>query len=277
MDKIRLLVATDFTPEADTALEHAVEVSKVLNAEIHLLNVIENEEQRKDAEEKLEAQEVKARNLASDLEIHLCAREGTIYEDIKEYAHENHIYLTFMGTHGVKGFQKFTGSRALKVLKESHVPFITIRGSKPKRNVFKNIIVPITMDVASKQKMKKTSVMAQLFGAEVHLIADGENDEDLGKQVRLNLKYAHNYLTERKIPFTSTRSNYTGGKFVKDIIKLSEEKSADLIIIMNMSETGLLNLVSSHFEQELIDNKSQIPVMLVNPADNRIYSGPASA
>ena len=276
MGKKKLLVGTDFTPVSETAIRHAIAAARLMGAEIHLLHILTNEESRKEAEEKLLVQRDFIKTEAPHIDVEICARHGSLFEDITEYGQENHCFLTFLGTHGSKGFQKITGLRALKVFKSSHVPFIIVNKDSREPHGFKHLVLPITMQVQTKQKLRHAAVLAEHFNCEIHLIGEGEKDEDFGKQVKLNLKYAQRFLNERKIGYTSQISDSTGNRYVKDIVNLAVEKKADLILIMNMSDPGIFNIFGSHFEQDLIANKENIPVMLVNPADNTVLSGPVS-
>ncbi len=44
-----------------------------------------------------------------------------------EHIERNHALMVIMGTHGIKGLQKYTGSWALKVIIGSSVPFLVIQ------------------------------------------------------------------------------------------------------------------------------------------------------
>ena len=53
--------------------------------------------------------------------------EGTIFTALTEYADDTKADFVIMGTHGIKGVQKLTGSWALKVIAGSNVPFIVVQ------------------------------------------------------------------------------------------------------------------------------------------------------
>ena len=55
-----------------------------------------------------------------------------------DIASEIDAEMVIMGTHGIKGMQKFFGSWALKVIANSKVPFIVIQ-EPPKKDLFENI------------------------------------------------------------------------------------------------------------------------------------------
>ena len=80
-------------------------------------------------------------------------------------------------------------------------------------------------------------------------------------------------MHERRIEFTSTISKEGGNKIVKEAIKLAAEKQADLIAIMNLHENSLMGMLGSSFEQAIITNELNIPVICINPTVTTVSGG----
>lgn len=277
MEKKRLIVATDFTPVAASAINHASLTASFLSAEVHLVNIISSENEREASEARLEEERKLVTNVDRHIPVYTHSLVGNIFETIPQFAEDNHAHFIFMGTHGMSGMQFITGSKALKVVKESKVPFIITQDQNGHAEGFKNIIVPITLDVQTKQKLRYAVHISRYFRSTLHLVAAGETDEDFSRKVTLNMKFAINFLREKKVDFTTHKSKNIGNKFLKDILQIVEEKNGDLITVMNMSDTGILNLFGSHFEQDLITNEKKTPVMLINPFDGTIITGAFSS
>lgn len=273
MSRRKLLVATDFTKVAECAINHAAYTAKATNSEVWLIHIIADESDRSEAERKLEDEIKLVKEISPDLVVETVVRAGSIFEDIKGFAEEIHASLIFMGTHGMKGMQFITGSNALKVVKESQVPFIVVQEKLMKEGGYDDIIVPVTLDSATKQKFAYAAALGSYFGATIHLITAYEPDEDYGHRVKLNLKYASKYFSEREVKHTITHGKHSGGKFADEIAELGREKNADLITIMNLSELGIFNRLGSQLEQRVITNAEKIPVLVVNPKDSTVYSG----
>ena len=115
MTKNNYLVPHDFSAAADTALNHALKVAKIANGKIHLLNVVAKPSQVEEVRGKLNAI-AQAASKADGVEVEAVVRIGNIFEDIAEYAELIKAQLVFMGTHGAKGWQKISGSYAMKVI-----------------------------------------------------------------------------------------------------------------------------------------------------------------
>ena len=270
MSQKKILVPTDFTEVAENAIAHAGNMASAINGSVLLLHIIENEDERASAEQKL-IEEIKiVKDINANLEVDTLVRTGNIFDDIVGVAKENHAHLIFMGTHGMKGMQFLTGSNALKVVTGSNVPFIIVQDREYNEGGYDDIIVPITLDKKTKQKLVNVANMARYFNSKVHIIAADESDEFLRNQVRRNLKYAENYFEEIGVEYSTTLCKKSGSKYAKAVLELAKEKNADLISVMNMSDTGIFSLLGSQLEQDLITNELKIPVMLVNPKNTSV-------
>ena len=130
-----LLVPVDFSDESRVAMEHAAKLAETIDASVVLLNVVVSAEEVNPAKLKL-AEEVKIiANSNSNIDVRVAVRIGNIFEDIAETAAEESAVLIIMGTHGAKGWQKLTGSHALKVITSSKVPFFVVQKKGIKNTV----------------------------------------------------------------------------------------------------------------------------------------------
>ena len=197
----KVLVPTDFTDVAKTAINHAAMVAKSFDGEVHLLHVVSSDKALSAAKDKLDAwcQEAYADYGVTTKYV---VKKGSIFEDIGQVAEDIGAMLIIMGTHGLKGLQHITGSHALKVINNSKVPFVIVQRKKAK-GLYKQIVLPIRFAQETKQKLSITT---------------------------------------------------------------SIEVDADIIAIVNSKEGGILpDLFKGGGEQEVIGNKEEIPVIIMNP------------
>ena len=57
------------------------------------------------------------------------------------------------------------------------------------------------------------------------------------------------------------------GNFAKQVCKYAATVDADLICIMNLYENSLMGMLGGSYEQQIITNDAQIPVLVVNPIE----------
>lgn len=271
--KTKILVPTDFTKVADSAMNHAMELAEHVDAEVYLLHVVHDKGEAEDARRKLEIEAGHARKWNAKVPVHKLVRIGSIYEDIGDAAAEIDASLIVMGTHGMRGMQFLTGSRALRVITSSEVPFIVVQERLIKEGGYDSIVVPLDLHKETRQKITLVADMAKYFKSKVHLITPKEDDEFLHKQLENHIKFANHYLDERGIAHDATIAEEDSSDFVKAVVKHAVAVDADLITIMNLSKGNIFGLLGVPYEQEVIANEAQIPVMCMNPRETGTGGG----
>lgn len=269
----KILVPTDFTKVADCAMNHAVTVAARTGAAVYLIHIVDKASHAAEARQKLELEVKRAYTWNDKVSVTPLVRVGSIYEDIGDAAAEVGADLIMMGTHGMRGMQFITGSRALRVITSSNVPFVVVQERMIKDAGYANIVVPLDLHKETRQKLTIVAEMAKSFGSKVHLITPKEDDEFLHKQLLNHIKFAEQYLTERGIPHMATITKEDSGDFVKAVIKHAVELDADLIAIMNLTEGNIFGILGVPYEQEIIANEAMIPVVCVNPVETGVGGG----
>jgi nucleotide-binding universal stress UspA family protein len=184
--KVKLLVPTDFSDVAHSAIQHAVKFSSIINAELILLHVVESREGIESAKEKLFKDEIIGKSYSSSCTINSYVRIGNIFEDIGDFAAEFGISLIFMGTHKYSRWQKIVGSRAIRVITSSPVPFILVQEKLMDAKGYDNIVVPLDLNIETKQKLELVVKIAHYFNSEVHLITNDSTDSFIKTKLKAN-------------------------------------------------------------------------------------------
>ena len=236
--KTKLLVPTDFTNEAHSAIQHAVKLGVIVQAEVILLNVVKDKSDIPAATSKLKEEENWAKKVNDQIEVRSIVRVGNIFDDIGDAASELGVSLIIMGTHGASGWQKITGSYALKVITNSSVPFIVVQDQLMNDTGYDSIVVPLDLNNETKQKLEMVASIAHYFDSEVHLITPNESDEFLSNKLKANRIWAAKYLKEKNVKFT-TQIVDDGDNLLEGVFKLSKKVEADLIAIMNLQKNSL--------------------------------------
>ncbi len=269
--KKTILVPWDFTEVAENALLHAVRLVKTINTSVTLIHIVGKQKEIEETKPKLE-------QITSDatkkygVPVFGLVKEGNIFSTIKEVAEENDAILVVMGTHGIKGMQKLTGSWALKVIANSTVPFIVVQG-KPEHEAFAKMVLPIDFSVENKEKLRWANYIAAYFKTKMYLFIPRVLDDALLRKTKANLSFARNYFDERGIEYEVNVSQKKA-KFSEQTIDFATEIDADMIMIMTTKQPRLTDYVFAADEQQIIANNSKIPVMCINPrTDIKKYTG----
>lgn len=260
-----IVVPWDFTKVAENALEHAVKISRMVGNEIVLLHIVDEGIKPKAELEKrtLLKKLAEESNIKYNVPVTYQVRKGSIFTSIAEYANEKEASLVIMGTHGMKGMQKLTGSWALKVIVKSKMPFIVVQDPPADQNRYHNIVFPVDFRGENKEKMNMAIFMGKYFESKVHMFVAVSSDKNLLKKTNINLNFAVKYLIQNNIEYEIHK--IPKGKFAQQTIDFAQNINADLILIMTTKNITLADYVIGAEEQFIIANSSKIPVCCINP------------
>jgi nucleotide-binding universal stress UspA family protein len=264
-NKKLIVVPWDFTHVAEHALAHAAKIGRMIGNDICLLHIV-------DADIKVKAEGEKRtllRHVADDsgkkysMNISSQVSKGSIFKEIAEFANSKEASLVVMGTHGMKGMQKLTGSWALKVIVKSKVPFIVVQDPPADQERYHNIVFPVDFSVENKEKMGMAIFMGKYFDSKIHILKTVSRDKSLAKKTNINLNFAVKYLIQNNIEYEV--HEVARGNLAQHTIDFAQKINADLILIMTTKNITFTDYVIGASEQYIIANSSKIPVCCVNP------------
>jgi len=264
-NKKLIIVPWDFTHVAESALAHAVKIGKMVNNDICLLHIVDTDIKVKAEGEK----RALLNHVASEgskkynMTISAFVAKGSIFTAIAEFANSKEANLVVMGTHGMKGMQKLTGSWALKVIVKSKVPFIVVQEPPADQDRYHNIVFPIDFRVENKEKMGMAIFMGKYFDSKIHIIKIVTSDKSLARKINVNMNFAIKYLIQNNIDYEI--HDMPHGKFAQHTIDFAQKINADLILIVTTKNITVADYVLGASEQYIIANSSKIPVCCVNP------------
>jgi nucleotide-binding universal stress UspA family protein len=261
------LVPTDFSEVCANAAHRAASLAKDFNYKIVLLHVIDKNtlgELKKEGKG-LESIDERLKELANTLikenviQVETIAREGDIFTTIAEVAEELKASLIFLGTHGKVGLQKITGSFALRVITSSEIPTIVVQKRQFTKGLSK-IVMPITSDSGPWAKTKWAAAIAKEFNSTIHIFhLPGDEMEDI-----ITMITNHFQVNEVKFEIISADKS---GNFTKQVLDYATAQNADMILILTNPDKSLSTFLLGSYDEDIIFNPSQIPVMCINPRD----------
>lgn len=264
-NKKLIVVPWDFTIVAEHALAHAVKISRMVGNDICLLHIVDTgikAAEESDKKNKLQKiVEEKGAQFNAGITWHIS--KGSIFSAIADFANDKEASLVVMGTHGMKGMQKLTGSWALKVIVKSKVPFIVVQDPPADQEKYHNIVFPIDFRAENKEKLKMAIFMGKYFDSKIHLLVATTTDKILTKKTKVNLNFGVKYLIQNNIDYEI--HEIAKGDFAQQTLDFSLKMNADLIVIVTTKNITFADYVVGASEQYLIANSSKIPVCCVNP------------
>ncbi len=261
-EKNIILVTWDFSEKSEYALEHAILAAKRIKHDIGLVHIVKKDSEAKSAEERiLGAISEKFPQLEQKPQIII--RHGNIFSTITDLANELGAKMVFMGTHGIKGMQKFLGSWALKVIAHTKVPFIVVQ-AKPARDTYKNIVIPITFRKENKECINWVNYFSRFFGSHFHIFKARHSDPNFVKGLESNIFFLNKFFASKGISFEIAEAP-SESNFVLEAVKYAAKIEADAILIMVTKDIGFADYVLGAHEQYIIANEAKLPVICINP------------
>jgi len=272
MEKLErpIIVPWDFSPVAENPFQQAVNVSKALNREILILHVVA---EKRDVDSKKGELEASSETLGNEYgkKPHTSVVDGSIFNAIGETAKELKAEMIIMGTHGMKGAQKLFGSKALKVVVSSRIPFLVVQ-DKPVKDKIDTILLPIDFKRENKEKANWIYYLARNFGARFVIFKSKARDKGFKRKILSNIKYIESFLKGHDVDYEIMTS--TGKQsFKKEIIEVAKANGADLILIMATRDIRWVDYLLGAPEQYMLSNPEGLPVMCMNPKPAKVSGG----
>ncbi len=283
----KIVVPVDFGDQAQIAFEQALHLARVIKGDITLLYVIESsgllgrfsgaihdEDLKKEINTKM------TELLASvadkgDIKFDTVIAHGSVYEKVAEVAEMLNARFIVMGTNGGKGKirRRFIGSNALRVVRESKVPVITIKG-KAHREGCKNIVLPLDLTKETREKVAKAIEFAKLYSSDIRIASVlFSTDEFIVNRLTRQLSQVKSFVEKAGVRCTAEIIKGVKGEesLGQIIIDYANKVEGDLIMIMTQQEQDITDLFIGSAAQDII-NRSDVPVLSIIPTPKKDLS-----
>lgn len=247
-----VLIATDFSQYSNQALDFGLKLAKGYKAQTYVVFVLPSDEfmlagpeayvsAKEAARRDLENLKVELKNCRSCVEgedYHLYLLEGEVAPSILNFAHEKHIDLIVVGTHGRGGFGKvIMGSVSELVFRGSPVPVLTVGPNA--RHVHhalepKNILVAADFTPASERAARYAAVLASEHHSRLTLLhvvnpKEFEHHPDRDRVVQVMEAKLQALLSSQAC--VSCTRRVESGRVVPTVLRNAAELEADLLVV----------------------------------------------
>ncbi len=271
-----ILVPTDFSPCAEKALMHAVNISARTKAKIVLIHVVEVRSmiapgemisQGVITEQMIDASKKSLKELAAKInaehlvDVDFISYNGRVYDNIIRAAHLHNADLIVMGTHGTSGVHEWLfGSNAFSVVNNTTIPVLTINLDFP-GTVIRKIIFPFNEESITLKKIEHVVFIAKILYSSVLLFGFTENKE-FESIVSLFSKGKKLAGIFEKEEINCTFSIFHGDNYAEEILNFADEEDADMITVVTSVGKDSDKLLKAKSAKSLV-NHANIPVLCV--------------
>ncbi len=268
----KILVPTDFSKQAENALQVAAQLAKKHDSEIYLLHMLELPLSQIDAlsqhSELPEAmffmklahkkfEQTMGQEYLNDVVVHETVDFNQTFTGIKNTCKEHNIDLIVMGSHGSSGFKEmFIGSNTEKVVRTAEVPVLVIKNEHQDFKI-DNFVFASDFKNDNKETYRQATELAKAFGAKIHLlfVNTASNFVTTATAKARIMDFIEGYDFE-----DYSISIYNDESVEKGILNFSHIISADLIGISTHGRQGIAHFFNGSISEDLV-NHAKRPVV----------------
>ena len=245
-----ILLATDFSPASDQALEYAASLARRYGSTIYLTHIIAMDGypmvspelaaswfQKMHAEAEKGFRELIKSGRLMALPYQALIQEGNLWPAIEESIKKFDIDILVVGTHGIGAVRKvLIGSGAEEIFRKAKVPVLTVGPSTVKEPQyeleFKNILLATDFGKGAERETEYAFSLAQEHHSRLRLVHVFQYPEAYDQEVLEGCRSQLRELVPRgtelhcKVDF-----EVAVGEPVKQILRIAEETKADLIVM----------------------------------------------
>jgi nucleotide-binding universal stress UspA family protein len=249
-----ILLATDFSPASERALEYAASLARRYGSTIFLTHVIALDDyplvspeysayeiQKMHAEAKLGFREILKSGQMIELDYKVLIPEGKLWPSIEPLIKGYDIDLLVVGTHGIGAVQKvLIGSGAEEIFRKARVPVLTVGPQTAEEPLyemeFKNILFATDFGRSAQREADYALSLAQEHCSRLRVVHVFPHPEAYGEDVLAieKGKYMNDLrelMASRNELHCKLDFEVATGEPVEQILKIADETKADLIVM----------------------------------------------
>jgi nucleotide-binding universal stress UspA family protein len=276
----KILVPTDFSPNAMRAIDYAVQIAKVTQATIYVIhacdhlfqpdlqNVLSKEEYNtKQTDEAFNKLELIRRSIeeTEQVLVNIQLYSGTITDTIVIAAKEHQADLIIMGTLGISGVNDFIfGSKTAAVISNSSIPVITIPVEYDWKTPAKFLLAINHFDEVS-DLLFPAFDLAGVFNTEVQIIVFTDEDKAGAAEFVANakeIKFAEEKLRKKYDGIIINAEHLSGRHFEESINDYIDKNQIDLLVMMT-HKRGFIQSIFNRSLTRKMGYHSKVPILAI--------------
>lgn len=270
-----LLVPVDFSEDAMTAIEHAVEIANEVGLSIRLIHVkkkkqyyfgfsTSSEEQFPDGEIEMNLSTVVNKfrpGYKAGGSFDFVIRHGSIVHEILDESTKDEVYAILTGLQGNTSLRDYlVGSNAYRIVAGAHKPVFAVRTGMKVKTV-KKILLPLDDTQKTRIKVPVVAALAELINAEIIILGITDSPYDqMQNKIKIYTEQTEEYFSKRNVK--SRVINHVDPEVAKKIIEVSEQEDVDMLAFMSDMTDDMLGQMLSVTAKYIL-HQSKRPLLCV--------------
>ncbi|MGA2428418.1 MAG: universal stress protein [Candidatus Acidiferrum sp.] len=274
----RIMVATDFSPTSDRALEYALSLARRHGSRVYLAHVItvdpmtapelmDSSEEKQRLRAKTAFEDIAASGRVLGVPVEVLTENGSIWPTLEALVEKYEIELLIVGTHGVGAVQKvLIGSTAEQIFRKARVPVLTV-GPRADEEPFyemelKSILFATDFGPGVDREAAYAFFLAQEHRSRLTLLHVTHGRNPVGEREMEAIKEEMQELIPAGDLHCLPTFRVANGHPVEEILKASQEVRANLVIIGAKQRKGLAGHVPASTAYKIVCG-ARCPVLTI--------------
>jgi nucleotide-binding universal stress UspA family protein len=256
-----ILVPIDDTEQTKVALKQSYRLARSTKSTIILLSVDNGQEG--DVIQQLDTL-VKEAEAITNQKVKKIIVKGNLYDITRIAAGRFNPICIYLGVK-TKTDTSLASRKVRKLINKSGCPVLSI-GSETFKGDCKHILLPLDLTLLSREKVKRTVILAKIFGAEIQIISAVSSASLLEKaKIKKYANQCREYILEHDI---EASFQYLHGKHIPSmVLDYAKKVNTDLIVLIE-SDGNFSDIFNGSTVNQII-SRSEIPVLSLTPIERK--------
>lgn len=188
-------------------------------------------------------------------------------ERLHRFAEDSNTIMYVIGVNDGETKGAFSKRGALRFIKSSRLPVMTVGRTLPKEEAFHKVVLPIDIEKRSKEKALWAGYFSRFYNASILLIYKKYEDEELQQQVKDNIAFVKKLYENLEVTY-QTEEVESASNVDLYSLTYAQNNGATLTVIMMTHYYTLADVLFGPNEKRIVGNSMQFPVLCINPRDD---------
>lgn len=190
-------------------------------------------------------------------------------ETLFRYAEEHNTAMFVIGVpdgQGYDGGELFTAKKAIKFIRQSRFPVMTVTFAYPNATYYKHILLPLDIERQNKEKALWAGYFSRFYGSVIHILYPKYKDEGLAKLVNDNVAFVEKLYENLEVTYEKHETepqNYLDAY----ALAFAPQVEARASVIMMTRYYTLGDVITGPRERKII-GKTPLSVLCINQRDD---------
>jgi hypothetical protein len=268
--KLNIIAVTDFTAYGDAAVRYAGILAAIFNASLTIITNLKwrSYKYRKQQTSLTDSFKQTLDSVTSNGVESFVESKSFTKRELYQLAEESNTIMFVIGVVKKDKQVLFTLNRALRFIRSSRIPVMTVDNKMPESDVFQNVMLPLDIYRQSKEKSLWAGYFSRYYYAKVHVLYGSYKDYFLKVKLKNNVAFTEKLYKNLEIAY---RTHHIAEHIDNmDIYSLqyAEKVHATLTVIMMTKYTSLFDWIFGVKERSVIANEQGLPVLCINERDD---------